>query len=94
MTRIQVEIGSVTRGSGLLEAYLAAQRAKIADRLVPASLRPGRILDIGCGGEPYFLARTEFAEKIGVDKVFCAGPTAGSAQWPKTTCSQRCRAHK
>ncbi len=69
MTRIQVETGSVTRGYGLLEAYLARQRANIADRLVPASLRHGRILDIGCGGEPYFLPRTEFAEKIGVDKV-------------------------
>ena len=71
---------SVTRGYGLLEGFLASQRARMADSLIPLRLRHGTILDIGCGCEPYFLTRTDFANKIGVDKVFCAGPTAGSAR--------------
>lgn len=58
-----------TRGHGLLERFLAGRRAARADRLIPASHRHGRILDVGCGAFPYFLARTRFAEKIGIDKV-------------------------
>ena len=42
----------------------------MADRLIPAYLRRGRILDIGCGTFPLFLARTKFHEKFGADKVF------------------------
>lgn len=58
----------MTRGSGLLEPILAYQRSKMANRLIPASLRSGRILDIGCGSYPYFLAHTSFKEKFAIDK--------------------------
>lgn len=45
----------------------------MADRLIPLDHRHGRILDIGCGSYPYFLARTHFAEKVGIDKVVPIG---------------------
>ena len=32
-------------------------------------LRTGRILDIGCGTYPYFLAHTSFAEKFAIDQL-------------------------
>lgn len=57
-----------TRGSGVLEPFLARLRARRANRLIPAALRAGRILDIGCGSYPYFLAHTAFAEKFGVEQ--------------------------
>lgn len=60
---------SYTRGFGMLEGFLARRRAAVANRLIPDAYRTGRILDIGCGAYPYFLARTVFAEKIGVDKA-------------------------
>ncbi len=41
----------------------------MANKLVPPELRRGRILDVGCGKQAYFLARTEFAKKYGVDKL-------------------------
>jgi SAM-dependent methyltransferase len=58
----------VTRGSGLLEGFLARQRAAKADQLIPQELRSGRILDIGCGVRPYFLEQTSFSEKYGLNK--------------------------
>jgi SAM-dependent methyltransferase len=57
-----------TRGRGLLEPLLARLRAAKANRLIPPSLRQGRILDIGCGSYPYFLSHTSFAEKFSVDQ--------------------------
>ncbi len=60
---------SVTRGHGLLEGFLARKRAAMADKLIPDSHRHGRILDIGCGTTPYFLAHTYFQEKFGIDPV-------------------------
>jgi len=57
-----------TRGHGLLEPLLARWRAHQANRLIPAHLRGGRILDVGCGSYPYFLAHTAFAEKYAVDQ--------------------------
>lgn len=59
---------SLTRGFGVLEHYLAKKRSKIADSLIPPILRRGRILDIGCGTYPYFLANTGFTEKYGIDQ--------------------------
>ncbi|MBX7259155.1 MAG: class I SAM-dependent methyltransferase [Candidatus Hydrogenedentes bacterium] len=44
----------------------------MAERLIPEESRSGRILDIGCGTFPLFLASTRFAEKHGLDRV--AGP--------------------
>jgi SAM-dependent methyltransferase len=58
-----------TRGHGLLEPFLARQRAKIANQLIPHELRPGTILDIGCGTFPYFLAHTEFEKKFAIDQL-------------------------
>lgn len=60
--------GKVTRGNGLLEGFLSKQRAKIADRLIAPKHREGKILDIGCGVYPYFLANTDFSEKFALDK--------------------------
>jgi SAM-dependent methyltransferase len=58
-----------TRGSGLLESYLSRQRAAKANKLIPAELRMGRILDVGCGSFPYFLSHTAFKEKFAVDQL-------------------------
>jgi SAM-dependent methyltransferase len=58
-----------TRGKGLLEPILAQLRAKQADKLIPADLRRGRILDIGCGSYPYFLSHTSFKEKFAIDRL-------------------------
>ena len=60
---------SVTRGNGLLEGFLARKRANMANRLIPATARNGRILDVGCGSHPFFLESTEFSQKHGIDKV-------------------------
>lgn len=58
-----------TRGKGLLEPLLARLRANRANSLIPAELRAGRILDIGCGSFPYFLAHTSFEQKFAVDQL-------------------------
>ena len=57
----------VTRGSGFLEAFLAKKRSQTANRLMSSSLREGRLLDVGCGSFPFFLANTSFKEKYGID---------------------------
>ncbi len=59
---------NVTRGYGLLESFLAKQRIKIANKLIPSTHRNGRLLDIGCGNYPLFLLNSEFNEKFGIDK--------------------------
>ncbi len=58
-----------TRGKGWLEPTLARLRTGRANRLIPQNLRDGRILDIGCGSFPYFLAHTAFKEKFAVDQL-------------------------
>ncbi|MCU0287900.1 MAG: class I SAM-dependent methyltransferase [Acidobacteria bacterium] len=58
----------LTRGSGVFESFLARQRSQKANRLIPNSLRSGKILDIGCGTYPYFLEKTRFNKKYGMDK--------------------------
>ena len=58
-----------TRGKGLLEPLLARLRTQRANQLIPKDLREGRILDIGCGSYPYFLAHTAFKEKFAVDQM-------------------------
>ncbi|NIS78878.1 MAG: methyltransferase domain-containing protein [Anaerolineales bacterium] len=60
---------SVTRGYGLLEPLLARLRTRQANKLIPSNLRLGRILDIGCGSDPYFLAHTSFKEKFAIDQL-------------------------
>ena len=61
---------NVTRGKGLLEEFLARQRWKIANRMIPKEYRKGRILDIGCGAYPFFLLNTDFSIKYGLEKTF------------------------
>ncbi len=85
MTSVYFETGSLTRGHGLLEGFLARQRAALADRLIPCPVRRGWILDIGCGCTPYFLARTEFAMKVGLDRVADEHRTTGAGR-PASVC--------
>ena len=70
-----------TRGSGLLEPFLARLRARKANRLIPPHLRSGRILDIGCGSFPYFLAHTSFAEKFALDQAERPAAAPTGVQW-------------
>jgi SAM-dependent methyltransferase len=53
----------------MFENLLAGKRARIAEKAIPAKLRKGRILDIGCGSCPLFLFHTDFSEKYGLDKT-------------------------
>jgi len=62
-----------TRGHGLLEPLVARLRAQQANRLIPAHLRSGRILDVGCGSQPYFLSHTSFREKYAIDQLTPVG---------------------
>ncbi len=55
-----------TRGSGLLEGFLAKKRTARANSLLK-QVRNGKILDIGCGSYPYFLLNNHFTEKYGID---------------------------
>ncbi len=69
-----------TRGKGLLEPLLARLRTQRANQLIPVELRSGRILDIGCGSFPYFLAHTAFEEKFAVDQLQMPAETAHQNQ--------------
>jgi len=63
------QMKSFTRGKGFLEPFLARKRAQIGNQLIPPHLRQGRILDIGCGTYPYFLAHSAFAKKFAIDQL-------------------------
>lgn len=56
-----------TRGTGILEIFLAKQRANKANSFISKDQRKGKILDIGCGSYPYFLTSIDFKEKYGID---------------------------
>lgn len=56
-----------TRGYGALEGFLARKRSTMANRLL-SPCPSGRVLDIGCGQYPVFLARSRFHEKYGLDR--------------------------
>lgn len=58
-----------TRGQGKLEKFLAIQRSKISNNLIPENLRTGSILDIGCGSYPLNLINTIFNHKYGLDRL-------------------------
>ena len=60
---------SPTRGYGVLESFLARQRCRVANKLIPERLKDGRVLDIGCSAHPLFLLNTAFSEKYGLDKM-------------------------
>ena len=66
----------VTRGHGRLEGFLARRRVHQAKRLIPSELAAGRVLDVGCGSYPLFLASTGFAEKYGLDRVPISPPAS------------------
>ena len=57
------------RGSGLLDWWLSIQRARIAWKHLPPSVRTGRILDIGCGRSAWFLQTIDATEKIGLEPL-------------------------
>jgi SAM-dependent methyltransferase len=57
----------VTRGTGLLENYLARKRANFARKLILDGVKRERILDIGCGYYPFFLENLKFKQKYGID---------------------------
>jgi len=69
-----------TRGSGLLESYLANRRVAVVEALIPVSTRGGRILDVGCGATAHFLSRTQFAEKAGVERNITSHDIEQAAQ--------------
>lgn len=74
------ESSGYTRGNGVLEPLLARLRANKANSLIPDQLRKGRILDVGCGSYPYFLAHTAFNEKYAIDQQDPAGDVE-QIQW-------------
>lgn len=59
----------MTRGKGLLENFLARQRANVVNSIIPDKLKSGSILDIGCGSYPLYLLSSGFKIKYGVDKI-------------------------
>lgn len=69
MNKDENKKNNFTRGSGLLEPLLANLRARTANRLISATHRDGRVLDIGCGSYPYFLSHTTFKEKFAIDQL-------------------------
>lgn len=83
----------MTRGKGLLEPLLADLRAQRANKLIPAALRTGRILDIGCGTYPYFLAHTSFAEKFAIDQLPLPSQTASALKIESFTLDLEIKPH-
>lgn len=58
---------SPTRGSGLLETWLAQKRVAMALALIPSVLEHGHIVDIGCGLPPMLLRASRASQKTGID---------------------------
>lgn len=59
--------GRLTRGSGLLETWLAKLRFWKARQLFGRVDARGRLLDVGCGSFPYSLMNLPFSELHGID---------------------------
>lgn len=70
----------MSRRHDFLERFLAEQRAKMANRLIAPQYRQGRILDVGCGDQPFFLLKTQFSEKYGLDRLL---QEESLGQWQK-----------
>jgi SAM-dependent methyltransferase len=66
-----------TRGSGLTEAFLAQRRIRMIRKLLGHDARPGRVLDLGCGSPPVFLAMLACGERYGAEKLW--SPEAAAA---------------
>ena len=73
---IEESSSHMVRGYGPLDLFLAKQRYKIAKRRIRLAKKSGRILDIGCGSYPLFLAGVDFSEKYGLDKMVQADSCA------------------
>ena len=58
--------GSV-RAGGRLSPLMATLRVRRAERALHG-VRPGRVLDVGCGHFPFFLSRSTFDRRFGVDR--------------------------
>jgi len=59
-----------TRGTGLLEPWLARRRHAQAQRVIAQRSRPVQsILDIGCGTAPVFLRTLAVPHRYGLDKL-------------------------
>lgn len=86
-------MAGMTRGKGLLEPLLADLRAQRANKLIPAGLRVGRILDIGCGSYPYFLAHTSFKEKFAIDQIPLPAHTASALKIESYTLDLEVKPH-
>lgn len=59
----------VTRDAGCLDNLLSKLRCRQANHLIQPKYRSGRILDMGCGTYPFFLLKTNFTHKYGMDQV-------------------------
>jgi len=59
-----------TRGTGLLENWLARRRAARAQKLLRGADETGAVLDVGCGRYPLFLIKCEFMGRVGIDARF------------------------
>jgi SAM-dependent methyltransferase len=63
----------IIEGCGPVDILLAKWRYKVAVRQIGHAGKKGRILDIGCGAYPLFLASVDFAEKYGLDSNITDG---------------------
>ena len=66
-----------TRGTGILESLLASIRMRAALASLPTPAPADALLDIGCGARPWFLMRTSFDRRVGLDQL---APAEGA--WP------------
>lgn len=57
-----------TRGTGLLEGFLAKRRSAQVRKLLRRSRADGPILDIGCGAVPTFLLGVPFEQRVGLER--------------------------
>ena len=58
-----------TRGAGSLEIFLTKRRISKVMKVIKPALFGGSVLDIGCGTYPYFLLKSPFTQKVGLDQV-------------------------
>ncbi len=61
------------RRPGLFDGFLSGQRARVADKLIPAALHSGSILQIGTSDTPGLLGMCGFVHRSGVDPSMADG---------------------
>ncbi len=62
-----------------MEKWLAKKRTEKALELLKKLPQKNRLLDLGCGSYPYFLLRTNFKEKYGMDP--CVEDRIAQGKW-------------